>query len=579
MIAINSPIHTLRPIAAGLALALGLAGSASAQEGESTAAAIVQDVPTFSGIAARFAQELRDAEEELAQLRERSTLEVLPLSETLTELQKELLEAQADLAAAKRDMNKGALELSNLSKTIDDRRTAATRLTNLFSEYNRNFESRLHVSEIQRYREDIDAARLAPENTNLSPAEVYEAQARIVDLSLARLVELGGGTTFEGSAIDADGIVREGRFVLLGPSAIFRSEDGSIVGTASLQVGSSEAVIQPFGNEEDALAAAAVVTGLSGAYPVDATLGNAAKVEATKETFVEHLRKGGPIMVPLLTLGVLAFLIALLKWMHLATVRRLSRKKFARVLEAVTEGDEETAARRADDLRGPAGDMIRRGVATMRRSRELMEEVMYERVLVTKERVGSWIPFVGIAAAAAPLVGLLGTVTGIINTFAQITIYGSGDVKRLSGGISEALITTKFGLVVAIPSLLLHAYLSRRAKAVVTSMEASGMQFANEVARSDAFGEDAPARRVQFAGAATPDHEVVRGQVNAILSDMLGPLANDSGTPIGTTESRGTVTPQPSEGKAPDKTSANAAVKPRGSKRAGAGSSDGAVAG
>ena len=97
-------------------------------------------------------------------------------------------------------------------------------------------------------------------------------------------------------------------------------------------------------------------------------------------------------------------------------------------------------------------------------------------------------------ASSAPLLGLLGTVTGIINTFKQITIFGSGDVKQLSGGISEALITTKFGLIVAIPSLLLHAYLSRKARAVTSEMEAQAVQFANEVACSEEFGESASHR-------------------------------------------------------------------------------------
>ena len=91
------------------------------------------------------------------------------------------------------------------------------------------------------------------------------------------------------------------------------------------------------------------------------------------------------------------------------------------------------------------------------------------------------LPFVAICAASAPLLGLLGTVTGIINTFKLITIFGSGDVKTLSAGISEALITTKFGLIVAIPSLLLHAFLSRKAKSVVDRMEKAAVAFVNAV--------------------------------------------------------------------------------------------------
>jgi biopolymer transport protein ExbB len=95
---------------------------------------------------------------------------------------------------------------------------------------------------------------------------------------------------------------------------------------------------------------------------------------------------------------------------------------------------------------------------------------------------------VAISASAAPLLGLLGTVTGIMNTFSLITIYGTGDVKTLSSGISEALITTEYGLIVAIPSLLLHAFLSSKVRKIVNNLEATGVSFVNELARAEARG-------------------------------------------------------------------------------------------
>ena len=76
--------------------------------------------------------------------------------------------------------------------------------------------------------------------------------------------------------------------------------------------------------------------------------------------------------------------------------------------------------------------------------------------------------------------------TGIINTFKLITVFGSGDVKTLSSGISEALITTEYGLIVAIPSLLLHAFLSRKAKGVTDQMEKAAIAFINQVSKTPA---------------------------------------------------------------------------------------------
>jgi biopolymer transport protein ExbB len=77
------------------------------------------------------------------------------------------------------------------------------------------------------------------------------------------------------------------------------------------------------------------------------------------------------------------------------------------------------------------------------------------------------------------MLGLLGTVTGMINTFKMITVFGSGDPKLLSTGISEALITTEYGLIIAVPTLLVHAVLSRKVRGVIASMERNAVGFIN----------------------------------------------------------------------------------------------------
>jgi biopolymer transport protein ExbB len=92
---------------------------------------------------------------------------------------------------------------------------------------------------------------------------------------------------------------------------------------------------------------------------------------------------------------------------------------------------------------------------------------------------------VAITASAAPLLGLLGTVTGMISTFKLISVFGAGDAQSLSSGISEALVTTQFGLIVAIPALLLYAYLSRKAKGMVDGMEKTAISFVNRLGTAE----------------------------------------------------------------------------------------------
>ena len=181
-------------------------------------------------------------------------------------------------------------------------------------------------------------------------------------------------------------------------------------------------------------------------------------------------------------------------------------------------------------MRGPVGKLLRVGVEHLHEPRELIEEVMFEDVLTTRLRVQGYLPFIAITAASAPLLGLLGTVTGIINTFAMITEFGSGDASMLSGGISEALITTKYGLIVAIPPLLLHAFLSRKARRIINGMESAAVAFVNHVSkmpqrRRVVIAAAAAASSPGNASSVAPDPLLVRAQVNEILGEMLGPLS------------------------------------------------------
>jgi biopolymer transport protein ExbB/TolQ len=159
--------------------------------------------------------------------------------------------------------------------------------------------------------------------------------------------------------------------------------------------------------------------------------------------------------------------------------------------------DATEAETNAEKIRGPVGKMIRGAVAHMNEPNELVEEVMYEHILMTRMRLNKGLPFVAVCASSAPLLGLLGTVTGIINTFKLITAFGSGDVKMLSGGISEALVTTEFGLIVAIPSLLFHTFLNRRAKSLIDRMEKVAVSVMNQLNKK-------PMQNDAQTGTATP---------------------------------------------------------------------------
>ena len=131
----------------------------------------------------------------------------------------------------------------------------------------------------------------------------------------------------------------------------------------------------------------------------------------------------------------------------------------------------------------PMSQMLRDGVEHADESIELVEEVMYEAILSEQPRLERYLNIIAVTAATAPLLGLLGTVTGIIKTFKLMEVFGAGDPKPLLSGISEALITTELGLLLAIPALMAHSMLARRAAGILARMEKLSIAFVNGLSR------------------------------------------------------------------------------------------------
>ena len=125
----------------------------------------------------------------------------------------------------------------------------------------------------------------------------------------------------------------------------------------------------------------------------------------------------------------------------------------------------------------PLGRVLKVGEAHMKDAIDRLELKLAEQIMAERPKIEQGISFVKIVSVVAPLAGLLGTVTGMIITFQQITLFGTGDPKIMAGGISQALVTTVLGLVVAIPTTLAHSFLQSSARSVVDVLEeqATGM--------------------------------------------------------------------------------------------------------
>ena len=119
----------------------------------------------------------------------------------------------------------------------------------------------------------------------------------------------------------------------------------------------------------------------------------------------------------------------------------------------------------------PLGQVLAAGMANARRGRSLMKEAMTDAIAVVSHDLERYLTSLGIIASISPLLGLLGTVVGMIQVFSALMLDGSGHPEALAGGISEALITTAAGLTVAIPSLMLHRFFLRRVDDLVVELE------------------------------------------------------------------------------------------------------------
>ena len=188
--------------------------------------------------------------------------------------------------------------------------------------------------------------------------------------------------------------------------------------------------------------------------------------------------KGGVIMIPLLILSILAIYIFIERAVVIRKAAREDRTFMDRIKDYIHEGDVDAALNLCKKTDTPYVRLIEKGITRLGRP--------MNDVLVAIENVGNLevaklekgFPWLATAAAGAPMLGFLGTVTGMVRAFYNMASAGtSADITTLSGGIYEALVTTVAGLVVGIIALFAYNYLVARVDGVVNQLEAKTMEF------------------------------------------------------------------------------------------------------
>jgi len=405
------------------------------------------------------------------------------------DLERRLAELESRIDAEKRSLQS---EIRELEATVIDRRSQADRLENLVFESER-------------------AVDVAMENTDVLASTFLQADFTLEDAYEPSHGQASPGTSDVEALFDAASSVLAQAGQTSRESGEFFLADGTRVSGEILKVGRIAAYgISPQGS--GALAPAGdgdlkIWEGESGASDAQALAGGqrpdtlnlfafeslASEVESRAgKSVIGIIDSGGLIGWIIVVLGLVGLLLVVLRVVFLKRASSSTGKVIDTVGSHVKRGDREAAL---GLLRGKASSTSRVVAAAIRnldRDREHLEDIVSEAILHESTHLNRFGAVIMVIAAVSPLLGLLGTVTGMISTFDVITEFGTGDPKLLSGGISIALVTTQLGLIVAIPLLLLGNVLSGWAERIKDEMEKAALRVINQYieARSSA---EAPA--------------------------------------------------------------------------------------
>ena len=190
--------------------------------------------------------------------------------------------------------------------------------------------------------------------------------------------------------------------------------------------------------------------------PVDPTRGNLLKALERVPDVKERVDQGGPIgkiILAVLLFGTIIGLLRIFQLMATSAAVKAQKKKAQ------------------PSKSNPLGRIMMAYDGVKDKDEEIIELKLDEAILRESPKLERWLNFLKLGAAIAPLLGLLGTVTGMIKTFQAMMIYGAGDPQLMAGGISEALVTTMLGLIAAIPLLILHSFCASLARGVQGTLE------------------------------------------------------------------------------------------------------------
>ncbi|UYB54426.1 MotA/TolQ/ExbB proton channel family protein [Xanthomonas sp. AM6] len=220
----------------------------------------------------------------------------------------------------------------------------------------------------------------------------------------------------------------------------------------------------------------------------------------------ELVKAGGWPMVPLLLLGVVALAIVLERFWSLRRSEVLPPGLGQEVRNWATRGKLDPTHIESLRHNSPLGALLAAGLDVRNRPREIVRERIEDTGRHVVHRMERFLNALGTVASAGPLLGLLGTVVGMIQMFLGILDHGVGDVNQLAGGIGKALVCTATGMIIAVPALVFHRYFKGRIAGYIIEMEQEATALSDVLDGHGRPGAPGPtaARPASRPGAAAP---------------------------------------------------------------------------
>ena len=207
---------------------------------------------------------------------------------------------------------------------------------------------------------------------------------------------------------------------------------------------------------------------------------------------MEIIKSGGWLLFPILLCSVVALAIVAERFWTLRSGRLAPPGLIKQVQSMVTKGGLDNSRLQQLASQSPLGRILATGLVNARHGRDIMKESIVEEAGMVVHELERFLNTLGTVAAITPMLGLLGTVVGMIDVFTAIMVNGAGNTAELAGGISKALITTAAGLSVAIPAMFFHRFFVRKVDEITINMEQQAVHLVDLMHGERA---EAPARR------------------------------------------------------------------------------------